>query len=107
MPSGPPWPPGAGADFFSGISQTIASVVSIRPAIDAAFCSAERVTFAGSITPDSTRSSYLSVWTSSEPALRYSDTFLLVAIANLVRQCLELLDGHPLCCGHVVRLASP
>ena len=51
----------AGADFFSGISQTIASVVSIRPAIDAAFCRAERVTFAGSITPDFTRSSYSSV----------------------------------------------
>jgi hypothetical protein len=40
--SGPPWPPGpAGADFFSGISATIASVVNISEAIDAAFCSGE------------------------------------------------------------------
>jgi hypothetical protein len=39
-------------------SQIIASVVSISDAIDAAFCSAVRVTFVGSITPDFTRSSY-------------------------------------------------
>jgi hypothetical protein len=39
-------------------SQTIASVVSISDAMDAAFCSAVRVTFVGSITPDLTRSSY-------------------------------------------------
>ena len=35
----PPQPPGAAASFFSA-SATIASVVIIRPAIDAAFCSA-------------------------------------------------------------------
>ena len=34
------------------------SVVSIRPAIDAAFCSAVRVTVVGSSTPISTKSPY-------------------------------------------------
>ena len=45
----------AGA-VFSAISATIASVVRMFLAIDAAFCSAERVTIAGSMTPASTRS---------------------------------------------------
>src|SRR5215211_8479510 len=48
----PPWPPS-----FSGGSATIASVVRMFLAIDAAFWSAERVTIAGSITPACTRSS--------------------------------------------------
>src|SRR5690606_17672345 len=45
MPPMPPMPPPgiAGSSFF-GSSATIASVVIIRPAIDAAFCSAVRVT---------------------------------------------------------------
>ena len=45
-----PPPPGiCGASFsVSGISETIASVVSNRPAIEAAFCKAERVTLVGS-----------------------------------------------------------
>ena len=42
----------AGRAFFSGISQIIASVVSIRALIEAAFCRAERVTLVGSMTPD-------------------------------------------------------
>ena len=46
------------AGFSSTSSATIASVVSIRPAIDAAFCSAVRVTLVGSSTPISTRSPY-------------------------------------------------
>ena len=45
-------PPGiAAGPAFSGLSATSASVVSSRPAIDAAFCSAARVTLAGSMTP--------------------------------------------------------
>ena len=36
---------------FSGLSATMASVVSSRPAMEAAFCRAERVTLAGSMTP--------------------------------------------------------
>ena len=45
-------PPGAaGAFSFSGFSAITASVVRNRPAIEAAFCSAERVTFAGSMIP--------------------------------------------------------
>ena len=51
----------AGASFFSGISEIMASVVSIRPAMEAAFCSAVRVTLVGSMTPALTRSSYLPV----------------------------------------------
>ena len=47
-----PPPPGmAGAFSFSGFSAITASVVRNRPAIDAAFCSADRVTFAGSMMP--------------------------------------------------------
>ena len=42
-------------------SEMRASVVSIKPAIDAAFCNAQRVTFAGSIIPAATRSSKVSV----------------------------------------------
>ena len=46
MPLMPPIPPGiAGLPLSSsGSSETIASVVSIRPAIDAAFCNAVRTT---------------------------------------------------------------
>ena len=43
-----------GAGFGFAIAQ---SVVRIRPAIDAAFCSAVRVTLVGSMTPAFTRSS--------------------------------------------------
>jgi hypothetical protein len=50
-------PPGAaGALSFSGLSATTASVVRNRAAIDAAFCSAERVTLAGSMMPALIRS---------------------------------------------------
>src|SRR3954471_19630439 len=62
MPMPPPMPPGmAGALSSSGSSEMSASVVSMRPAIEAAFWSAERVTLAGSMTPASTRSSKVSV----------------------------------------------
>ena len=53
---------GAPDSFFSsGMSQMSASVVSSSDAIDAAFWSAERTTFAGSMTPACTRFSYFSV----------------------------------------------
>ena len=45
----------------SGIVQIRASVVSMREAMEAAFCRAVRVTLVGSITPAFTRSSYCSV----------------------------------------------
>src|SRR5271170_3471379 len=55
-----PPPPGmAGAFSFSGFSAITASVVRNRPAIEAAFCSAERVTFAGSMIPALNMSTYL------------------------------------------------
>src|SRR5260370_250213 len=55
----PPPPPGpAGAGFFSGFSTITASVVRNSPAIDAAFCSAERVTLAGSMMPALNMSTY-------------------------------------------------
>jgi len=46
-------PPGgiAGAGFFSGTSPTIASLVSIKPATDAASCNAVRTTLVGSMIP--------------------------------------------------------
>ena len=52
-------PPGipAPAGCFSGASATTASVVRMFFAIDAAFCSAERVTIVGSMMPFATRSS--------------------------------------------------
>src|SRR4051812_37494192 len=56
------WPAGAGFSF-SGSSVTRHSVVSKRPAIEAAFWSALRVTFFGSTTPALTRSSYSPVAT--------------------------------------------
>ena len=51
MPSGPWPPPPCGADFFSGISQIMASVVSIRALIEELFWRAVRVTLAGSMPP--------------------------------------------------------
>ena len=58
-----PMPPGiaGAAGFFSLISLTIASVVSKRAATEAAFCSATRSTFAGTITPILSRSPYSAV----------------------------------------------
>jgi len=57
-PMPPPWPPGIGGSFFSsGISETSASVVRSSEAMDDEFWSAERTTFAGSMTPALTRSS--------------------------------------------------
>ena len=44
-----------------GSSATMTSVVSRRPTTLAAFCSATRVTFVGSIMPASIRSTYVSV----------------------------------------------
>ena len=57
----PPGIGGAASFFSSGISETSASVVRRSDAIDEAFWSALRTTFAGSITPALTRSSYVSV----------------------------------------------
>ena len=51
-------PPPIAAPSFSGGSATIASVVRMFLAIEAAFCSAERVTIVGSMTPALTRSPY-------------------------------------------------
>ena len=50
MPPMPPVGSPAGAADFSGLSATTASVVRNSAAMDAAFCSAERVTFTGSAT---------------------------------------------------------
>ena len=50
-------PPGMAGASFSGLSAMTASVVRNSAAIDAAFCSAERVTLAASMTPILTRSS--------------------------------------------------
>ena len=65
MPPIPPMPPPGGiggmADFSSGFSATMASVVSKRPAMDAAFCKAVRTTLVGSTIPAFIRSSYCSV----------------------------------------------
>src|SRR4029077_4164034 len=58
-------PPGmAGASFFLGVSATMASVVIIRPATDAASWRATRTTFAGSTMPAFSMSTYCSVWAS-------------------------------------------
>jgi hypothetical protein len=64
MPPMPPMPPpmpmsGAPPPFLSsGRSDTMQSVVSIREATEAAFCSAMRVTLVGSSTPISIMSPY-------------------------------------------------
>jgi hypothetical protein len=50
----PPGMPPA-SPFSSETPAIMASVVSMRPAIEAAFCRAVRVTFAGSMTPAETR----------------------------------------------------
>ena len=57
----PPMPPprhcaARGRLSFFGSSAIIASVVISRPATEAASCSAQRTTLAGSITPCATRS---------------------------------------------------
>src|SRR5216684_1113056 len=60
MPPMPPAPgaPAAAALVSSLMSAMRASVVSIKPAMDAAFCRARRVTLAGSMTPIFTMSPY-------------------------------------------------
>src|SRR6266568_4639676 len=59
MPPAPGAPPPAAAALVSSLSSaTSASVVSIKPAMEAAFCSARRVTLAGSMTPILTMSPY-------------------------------------------------
>src|SRR5664280_1197258 len=57
MPPPPP-PPGIAGAAFSGLSAMTTSVVRNSAAIDAAFCSAERVTLAGSMMPALTMSTY-------------------------------------------------
>src|SRR5262249_53734957 len=52
---------GGGAACFSGFSETTASVVSISPEIETAFCNAVRATLSGSITPALKRSSKISL----------------------------------------------
>jgi hypothetical protein len=49
----------AGASFFFGVSATMASVVIMRPATDAASCRATRTTLAGSTMPAFSMSTYL------------------------------------------------
>ena len=56
-----PGPPAGAAGLSSFFSTMSASVVRSRPAIEAEFWSAVRVTLVGSITPACTRSSYVSV----------------------------------------------
>src|SRR5215218_9509871 len=51
MPPMPPSPPGMAGAAFSGLSAMTASVVRKSAAMEAAFCSAERVTLAGSMIP--------------------------------------------------------
>ena len=46
------------AGAFSGLSATTASVVRNSAAMEAAFCSAERVTLAGSMMPAAIMSTY-------------------------------------------------
>ena len=60
--SPPPGMAGA-AEAFSGFSAMTASVVRKSAAMEAAFCSAERVTMVGSMIPALTRSSTSSVST--------------------------------------------
>jgi hypothetical protein len=62
IPGIPPPMPCGGIEGWSSFSSTMtASVVRNIPATEAAFSRATRVTFAGSITPDAKRFSYLSV----------------------------------------------
>ena len=64
----PPMPPPPGGmpigAFFSGFSATMASVVTSRPATEAASCRAVRTTLAGSMMPDFTMSQYSPFWAS-------------------------------------------
>ena len=72
MPPIPP-PPACGmAGFSFGSSATMASVVTSRPATEAASCSAARTTLAGSMMPASIMSTYSSFW-ASKP--KVSDLF--------------------------------
>ena len=58
MPPIPPSPPGMAGAAFSGLSAMTASVVRNRAAIEAAFCSADRVTLTGSLMPALSMSTY-------------------------------------------------
>jgi len=58
MPPMSPPPPAGGSFSFSGISVTKHSVVISRPATEAEFCRAARVTLVGSMMPASSMSTY-------------------------------------------------
>src|SRR6185503_11924037 len=89
--SGIPPPMGAGADF-SGASATIASVVRMFLAMDAAFCSADRVTMAGSMMPALTRSTISPVSTFRPwPALAARHDALLEGRAGGLQRVLDAM----------------
>ena len=74
-----PWPCGMGGSgfFSSGSSETRASVVRSRPATEAAFCRAVRVTLAGSMMPAAVRSSRAPVSALSPVAVLLAGLHLL------------------------------
>ena len=103
-------PPPAGAAAFSGLSAMTASVVRNSAAIDAAFCSAERVTLAGSMMPAVIMSTYSPVaalrpWPTLEVAhLLHHDAALEAGVdRDLLERGLER-DLHDVGAGRLVTL---
>ena len=66
-----PPPPGIAGAFFSGFSATIASVVTSRPATEAASCNAVRTTLVGSTMPAFTRTADLDPVNGRSDFVRY------------------------------------
>ena len=96
-------PAGAAESFFSGKSATMHSVVKTIPAIEAAFCNPERVTFAGSTIPAEDISTYSPVaalnpslnglvFTFSAITAPLEPAFSAILIRGAVREASTMLD---------------
>jgi hypothetical protein len=101
----PPMPPPgmAGGSFFFGVSATMASVVIMRPATDAASCRATRTTFAGSTMPAFSMSTYCSVWASKPKVIGLDRRRKLpVDRSDGLIQHVDLADKRTKCAAHAI-----
>ena len=104
---------GAPPAFLSGISATIASVVRMFLAIDAAFWSAERVTIAGSMMPALTRSTISPVMAINPSAVLALRTSLTMTAPSSPALCAIWRSGsssalqHDLRAGLLVLVLEP
>ena len=92
IPPGIPPPPIDGA-FLSGLSATRHSVVITNEAIEAAFCNAARVTFAGSMIPESIILTYWALRASYPYNGSFASTILFLITSKLIPAFAKIADN--------------